>query len=349
MNRKKWMIFFVCAVAIAGGGIIAMRMQPKQTKKITSDQSRKSVEENKKAEEQSRRQREGNYIDNKMEAVQTGYFTSLKKGGTIEQVTYTTRDYTGEMTKYKKDTWVYLPYGYDAEEKDTKYEIVYLMHGGGDDEKWYFGDGGYESDLKCILDHMIANGDMPPCIVCAPTYQNPYCANESESIKYFAQEFEKDLIPVVEGKYHTYYDSVSAKNSRWHRAFGGFSMGAAATWWIFEKCMDSVACYMPISGESWCGGSNGKEKVEHLSKAVRRQGYSAKDFLLFYGSGDVGDIAYHGVTAQVKAMKSDNGIFQYCDNFANGNFYYEKIKDGGHDINTVNEVVYNGLQRLFSK
>lgn len=352
MAKKMWAAAFVCILLIAGGGMIAMKMQSKQAKKAAPDKSQKSAEDNKKVQEQKAQPTEEeseNYIDNEIETVQMGYFTSLKKGGSIEEVAYTTKDYTGEMTEYEKTALVYLPYGYDSKDKDTKYDIVYLMHGGGDDEKWYFGDGGYESDLKCVLDHMIANGDIPPCIVCTPTYQNPYSANESESVKFFTQEFEKDLIPVVEGKYHTYYDSVSAKNSRWHRAFCGFSMGAAATWWIFEKSMDDVAYYMPISGDSWCGGAGGEGKVEHLSEAVRCQGYSAEDFLLFYGSGDVGDIAYNAVTGQVKAMKSDKGIFQYCDNYKKGNFYYGKMEDGGHDINTVNAVMYSGLQRLFSK
>lgn len=289
------------------------------------------------------------YLDNGIDAVQMGYFFERKRGGRIEKISYKTKNYAGEGETYEKNAMVYLPAGYEPKDGAKKYDIVYLMHGGGDDEQWYFGDGEYASDLKCILDNMIANGDLPPCIVCTPTYRNPYCASETESLKYFCHEFQKDLIPTVEGKYHTYYDASSVKDSRWHRAFGGFSMGAATTWWIFEQCMDAVAKFMPISGDSWCGGATGEKKVMHLSEAVRKQGYSEEDFLLFYGCGDEGDIAYNNVTSQVKAMKSGKGIFRYCENYREGNFYYGKIEMGGHDINTVCAVAYSGLQRLFGE
>lgn len=358
MNTKKRIIACVCILLVMGGMILVMKTQFKQRGKHVPDTisqqseqtpKKKEKKEEVQSEKNQKNDKKGIFIDNKIEPVQMGYFTSMKKGGTVEKITYSTRDYTGKGEEYEKNALVYLPFGYDPEDRETKYDIVYMMHGGGDDEKWYFGEGGYDSDLKCILDHMIANGDIPPCIVCTPTYQNPYSANEAESVKYFSQEFEKDLIPAVEGKYHTYYDSVSAKNSRWHRGFSGFSMGAATTWWVFEKCMDAVAYFMPISGDSWCGGSNGEKKVAHLTEAVKKQGYSERDFLLFYGSGDVGEIAYHPVVSQVKAMKSGDSIFKYCENFKDGNFFYGKKESGGHDINTVCEVAYSGLQRMFSR
>ena len=341
MNRKR-MYIAICLILMVGLIIIAVFQNKRNLKQSSKINTTEHVKDDSAKTE--------DYIDNKMESVPIGYLDSVKKGGTIKKIEYATKNYgPGEKEEYNKNAMVYLPYGYDETDKNKKYDILYLMHGGGDDEYWYFGDGSYESSLKCILDHMITNGDIPPCIVCTPTYQNSYLSNESESVKYFCEEFKNDLMPAVEGKYNTYYEADSVNTSRWHRGFSGFSMGAATTWWIFEKCMDEVAYFIPISGDSWCGGSNGTEKVKHLSEVVKKQGYSSEDFKIFYSSGDVNDIAYEAVSSQVQAMKVDEEMFQYCDNYESGNFFYEKKKDGGHDINTVYDVVYSGMQRLFAR
>lgn len=331
--------------------VSALMSQKKTGQKTTQNHENKqdAVNRNKETgEEQQAMGKAEEYIDNGIDDLQTGYLYQQKKGGRVEKFTYQTANYAGGKEIYKKTAMVYLPEGYDPADQEKKYDICYLMHGGGCDEQWFFGDGEgeYGTDLKCILDHMIANGDIPPCIVCTPTYHNPYTASERESLEYFPQEFRKDIIPQLEGKYHTYYDASSGSDSRWHRIFGGFSMGAATTWWIFEECMDVVAKYMPISGDSWCGGTTGEKKVFHLSEAVQKQGYTENDFLLYYGCGDKCDIAYDNVTSQVKAMKTGQGIFKYCQNYEEGNFYFCMIEEGGHDLNTVCAVLYNGLLRM---
>ncbi len=345
MKRQRRIIFILLGVilfscVVVGLSIALSRQESMDNRKQSAGDADRLVES-----QDTELGKAEHYVDNEMKFYQTGYYTPVENGGTVETISYQTKNYTGDQEPYEKEAMVYLPYGYQAENMDRSYDILYLMHGSGDDEHWYFGDGSERSDFQCILDHMIANGEIPPCIVCTPTYKNPFCDSEAECVEYFYREFKEDLIPVVEGKYHTYYEDT-AKDSRWHRVFGGFSMGAATTWWVFENCMDLVAKYMPISGDSWCG-DDGEEKVRLLSEHVEEQGYSPDDFLIFYGSGDVGDLAYQNVLSQVEAMKDGDGIFQYSDNFSTGNFYYSKVKGGGHDIYTVYQVAYNGLQSFF--
>ncbi len=290
-----------------------------------------------------------NFQDNEIKEIPVGYDSETDKFGTVEKITYKTRNYAGDKEEYEKSAFVYLPYGYQQEDRNQKYDVVYLLHGGGDDESWYMDDDKYRDGIALLLDHMIANGEIAPCILCTPTYQNPYSGSEAVSVEFFPEEFRNDLIPAVEGKYHTYYDGKNASASRWHRVFSGFSMGAACTWWVFEKCMDEVALYMPVSGDSWCGGSNGREKVVHLEKALKKQGYDGEDFRLFYGCGDVGDIAYQNVEAQVDAMESHGKEFKFCGNYRDGNSYYEIVDGGGHQIDTVYSVFYSGLQCMMSE
>ena len=276
-----------------------------------------------------------------------GSFSLVAHRATIEKVTYTAKDYSRDGGEYEKVAYVYLPYGYDPEDTETKYDILYLLHGGNDNEKWYFGDENSENDLKRLLDSMIDKGTLKPCIVCTPTYQNKYCPDVMQSIKYFYKEFTNDLIPVIENQYHTYYDGEDAKESRMHRAFGGFSLGAATTWWTFENCLDEVAYYMPVSGDSWCvcqagGKSRTKDTVKDLQEAVARQGYGAEDFFIYYGCGTTTDIAYANVTPMVNEMMTGDYIFQDGENYS-----YHMVKYSGHDTNTIFTTLMNGLPLFF--
>ena len=51
----------------------------------------------------------------------------------------------------KKGAWVYLPYGYDP---SKKYDILYLLHGGGVTEDWWFKTF---PDTVTILDKILTN------------------------------------------------------------------------------------------------------------------------------------------------------------------------------------------------
>lgn len=56
-------------------------------------------------------------------------YHDVNKRGTIKQITYITKNQQGEdREKYAN---IYLPYGYDGADKEKRYNILYVMHGGG--------------------------------------------------------------------------------------------------------------------------------------------------------------------------------------------------------------------------
>src|SRR5690554_7222219 len=58
---------------------------------------------------------------------------------------------------------VYLPAGYDENDQERKYNVLYLLHGiGGNRNEWL--NGG----VRNILDNLIANGEIEPLIVVFP-------------------------------------------------------------------------------------------------------------------------------------------------------------------------------------
>lgn len=248
-----------------------------------------------------------------------------------------------------KKALVYLPNGYD---ETKRYNVFYLLHGGADNETWYFRGEGKESPLKNVLDHMLESGECEPCIVVTPTYMK-LGANAFAVAANFFGELRDCLIPAFESAYLTYAEDVTPEGitaSRRHRAYGGYSLGSLSTWGVFEHCLREVAYFMPMSGDCWSvpegREGTGEAKAEYLEGIVKCSGYSAGDFIIYAGCGGPDDIAYPHMTPQLEAMARRSGTFRLCDSFSDGNFFYMQC-DSGHTMTTAIRTIYNGLPKFF--
>jgi enterochelin esterase-like enzyme len=229
---------------------------------------------------------------------------------------------------------VYLPYGYD---QNKKYNIFYLMHGGGENEGTIFGN---DVNLQNILDHAIMKGEIEPLIVVTPTFNR--CQAQT-----FYDEFRKSVIPFVEGKYSTYAKSTSPediKASRMHRAYGGFSMGSVSTWAVLVNCIDIVGYFMPLSGDNWIGGS-GYEKAKSVADAIDKSGLQKNQYFILCATGS-DDIAYPNMNPQIDEMKKMSQ-FVYTADFSKGNFYYMVAPGKTHWWGYVKHYVYDALPYFF--
>jgi S-formylglutathione hydrolase FrmB len=269
------------------------------------------------------------------------------KPGTIENLEYTAvNPNNGTDTKHLN---VYLPFGYNAADASKKYNVLYLMHGYGENENTVFGGPGQNKELKKILDNMIAKGDIAPMIVVTPSFYGGM-----NDIAVFHQELMTDVLPLIETKYHTYAASASPydlKASRAHRAFGGFSMGAATTWNIYVNCIDYFKYYMPLSGGAWTFGfasdpAQFQAIAENLANVPKNTGYTPKDYYIFCATGSQ-DIAYPTLKPQVDAMKLLTDSFIYSANTTKGNFYFIVSDGGTHAWNWTNQYIYDILPDLF--
>ncbi|MBR1912464.1 MAG: hypothetical protein IJ828_08940 [Treponema sp.] len=283
-----------------------------------------------------------------LDEVPESYYETIDRDGTIERFDYQ----TGSLTK---TAYIYLPYGYDENDVQTKYDIFYLMHGGGGSESGYLGTENDDRDLKRILDNMIANGDIQPTIVVTPTfYRSDDTRSEGELTKSFKNELVSELIPAVEQKYHTYaettdYDGLKA--SRMHRSFGGVSMGSVTTWYTFMDCLDYFKFYLPMSGDCWSCGMLGGLDFPHavtaasLNHAVSRQGYTSEDFYIYAATGTE-DIAHNVLSAQMNSMKLHKKTFQFAEDFSHGNVHFDVANEYEHDYPAMMVYLYTGL-RMF--
>jgi enterochelin esterase-like enzyme len=111
---------------------------------------------------------------------------------------------------------IYLPPGYETGQ--TRYPVVYLFHGGGDDDAGWTAIG----RANFILDNLIAQGKAKPMIVVMPSLyvlDPPLVASQVEGNQaLFAKDLVEKLIPFVESHYRVLADSQD-------RAIGGLGVG----------------------------------------------------------------------------------------------------------------------------
>lgn len=275
------------------------------------------------------------------------YRLDNEKQGTIERLSYNFADV--DDGTIVKDVNIYLPYGYDPSNKSKKYNVLYLMHGGGENVNTIFGGPGESKELMKILDNMIAKGDIEPLIVVTPSF---YGGKNDGNVELFHEELTSEIIPLVETKYNTYLKSTSLqdmKASREHRAFGGFSMGSMTTWNVFANCLDYVKYYMPLCAGFRFQAQNSDEQssAEFLASVAKNSGYKVpKDFKIFAASGSA-DIAHPGMEPQMNEMRELTDTFIYSSDTKKGNLYFIVCDGGTHAWGYVNQYIYNILPDLF--
>lgn len=279
------------------------------------------------------------------------FFKAAGKHGRVVRIKYTSRDYAGDGRSIEKTACVYLPYGYNENDTKTRYDIFYVMHGLSGTADEFFGING--GAFKNLIDNMIEKGAIKPMIIVAPTFDaenKPQEFSRADSeVRQFHQDFLNDLMPAVEGKYHTYSKGNSKKalaDSRDHRAFGGFSMGAVTTWMQFCMNSDYIRYFLPMSGACWYYGGYGNsrpaENCDLLEKTVKDNKLDERGYYIYVCTG-TNDTLRGEVDLQMKEMYARKNTFT-PDHVV----YF--MKDGGaHDYSSEMEYIYNALPLFFTE
>ena len=145
---------------------------------------------------------------------QDGGFYALKE---VPHGDIRIRRYFSPVTNSWRRMYIYAPPGYDASTAE-KYPVLYLLHGGGEDERGWANQG--RTDL--ILDNLIAEGKAKPMLVVMLDGNLGSRNNFQQSMRTFEQELKQAAIPFVESQYRV---APGAQN----RALAGLSMGGLQT------------------------------------------------------------------------------------------------------------------------
>ena len=177
------------------------------------------------------------------------------------------RWYFSKITESWRRCFVYTPPDYDANSR-TRYPVLYLQHGGGEDETGWVVQG----RVNFILDNLIAArkakpmiivmdrgyaskpgepapGPRPPAVSATPgaAPAQPGRGAGFMGSSTFEEVVINELIPMIDSTYRTIAD-------REHRAMAGLSMGGMQTFQITLKHLDKFSY---IGGFSGAGGGMG--------------------------------------------------------------------------------------------
>ncbi|HEV8369346.1 MAG TPA: alpha/beta hydrolase-fold protein [Pyrinomonadaceae bacterium] len=173
--------------------------------------------------------------------------------------------YNSKVTGTWRHALVYLPPNYDRQTK-VRYPVLYLQHGGGEDETGWIRQG----NANFVLDNLIAAKSCKPMIV-VMAYGYAKRAGQSladltgkafgspemlKAMQDMTSTFEDDvtqaLIPFIDSNFRTLTD-------RDHRAMAGLSMGGMQT---FQITLNHLDLFSYIGGFSGAGGMLGTRQLD---------------------------------------------------------------------------------------
>ena len=190
------------------------------------------------------------------------------------------------------NTWrrlyVYTPAGYN--ESNEKYPVLYLLHGGGEDERGWATQG--KTDL--ILDNLIAEKRAQPMLVVMVDGNTGTPGFSEQFLKSFEAELKQSVIPFVEKNYRSKDDS---KN----RALAGLSMGGLQTLYAGIYNPDLFS-HLGVFSSGWL--PNQKNISDRQYEYIKNNSGLINDKMtLWIAMGGKEDIAYENCQAMLSKFK----------------------------------------------
>jgi enterochelin esterase-like enzyme len=211
------------------------------------------------------------------------------------------RWYISRVTGQTRHVMVYTPPGYDDEaRREKRYPVLYLQHGGGEDETGWTRQG----HVNFILDNLISEGKAEPMIV---VMEKGYANRAGAALQpsgpgkgdggAFEDVVVKDLIPMMDATYRT-------RTDRDHRAIAGLSMGAGQAMRIGMTHLDA---FSEIGAFSGVGKFDPKTAFGGVF--AEPSAFDQKVHLLYLHSGTVGlDAGIHKNAESLSTALQESGV-----------------------------------------
>ena len=239
------------------------------------------------------------------------------------------RWYKSKVTGQARHIMVYTPPGYDAD-RETRYPVLYLQHGGGEDETGWVRQG----HMNFILDNLIADKKAVPMIVVMEKGYATRAAGAPQPMGpgkgdpgVFEDVVLKDLIPMIDSTYRTLAD-------RDNRAIAGLSMGAGQAMQIGLNHLDTFSAVGAFSGVGRVD-----PKTAYGGLFADGAAFDKKLSLLYLHSGDQG--LDEGIHKNAEAL--DNTLQQTGAK----NVAFRDAKGLGHEWQTWRIAFHDFAPRLF--
>lgn len=259
--------------------------------------------------------------------------------GTVQSIYYPTQDYTvtENAPKYEKHGWVYLPAGYDANDKDTKYPVFILLHGYGQNENtWGLSDKGNGGKIKGYMDRRMKSGEAEKFILVCVTgvASQKWGPNgngrDTKGFNAFEGELRHDLLPYIRANYNV-------KEGRDNVALAGLSMGGGQTMNIgIAKCLDLISYFGAFSAAASANGGQYFTDVDAKFPDLDIN-------YLYMICGDADNLVIGGVR-EINDYITTTGWKKLGDSIATQRYHYTEVPGGTHDF----PVWYQGFKEYIT-
>lgn len=232
--------------------------------------------------------------------------------------------YFSKVTNSWRHLFVYTPAGYDVN-SNLKYPVVYVQHGGGEDETGWANQG--KTDI--IIDNLIAESKAKPMImvIANGNVREGGGGYSSEGMAAFKKEMTQNIVPFVDGNYRTLTDP---KN----RAICGLSMGGGQSFYVGLESLDTFGSVGIFSSGIFGGIRNPSGSTFDMEKEIpgllTRSTEFNKKLNLFYISCGEQDMRIEHTKKAVETMKK-NGLEVEFNSFP-GDHEWQVWRKSLHDF-----------------
>jgi enterochelin esterase-like enzyme len=233
--------------------------------------------------------------------------------------------YHSTVTNQWRRFFIYTPPGYDANTTE-KYPVLYILHGGGEDERGWATQG--KTDL--ILDNLIAEKKAKSMLVVMMDGNlggGGMAGFGEQSLRMFENELKIAVIPFVEKNFRAETDSRN-------RALAGLSLGGLQTLYAGIK-NTQLFSYLGVFSSGWFANQPALSNPQYDFMKNNTAAINSNLRSLWVSVGGKEDIAYNN--CKIMLQKFDEMGIKYT---------YSEYP-GGHTWPVWRNNLYNFTQLLF--
>ncbi len=211
--------------------------------------------------------------------------------------------YLSKVTGTWREMYVYTPPGYDK--STEKYPVLYLLHGGGEDQRGWATQG--KTDL--ILDNLIAQNKAKPMIIAMldgnVSNAGGLAGFNENVLRAFENELKQGAIPCIENNFRVETDAK-------HRALAGLSMGGLQTLYVGMK-NNNMFSSLGVFSSGWFANNAQLSDPQYAFMKTNAGLINTNLNPLWISMGGKEDIAYQNCQIMLKKF-DDIGIkYQYSE------------------------------------